>query len=488
MRSNGLRQDRAFSFFMRPYCYYAFVHVIHHRLLKRNFSIVAGAGLFSSSSSSAESSASKWEKMYYSSSSTIDGSLETSPLPTYNKNVEKVSIATLGSTKSEIRVVSFDLDNTVWKTGATITDANDALATHLHEKFGIVERCEKFMGQLFKQFPNRYAGIDFSQVESPSEEVGGVVTTDSAVIVQDVGQTRIVNPSVVTSDDGVVGGINIQATIVSNLGKVKKSPVYLTALRKDAIRTMILEANSQQERLTSSPIDLDVDMAFEVWMEARCRSISNNFAPSAASTLQNLRSDLSSSTKSVYLCAITDGNSYPDRVPELTSIFDFVIRAEDVGVSKPDRRMFKAAVAALMLKLGQEEKSIEEFFLGEKVDDEIATSTYVKVDSDSTSLTWKDIEEDAVEAFADSVGPWWVHVGDDFFKDVVASKEFRMRTVWSRELIGGPKNSSANIGSTDFLAETLQDEFCDAILDQFSDLSDLLIKWNEEVNQIKVED
>ena len=106
----------------------------------------------------------------------------------------------------------------------------------------------------------------------------------------------------------------------------------------------------------------------------------------------------------------------------------------------------------------------------------------MKLDSDSTSLTWKDIEEDAVEAFADSVGPWWVHVGDDFFKDVVASKEFRMRTVWSRELIeiGGPKNSSANIGSSDFLAETLQDEFCDAILDQFSDLSSLLINWNEE--------
>jgi FMN phosphatase YigB (HAD superfamily) len=244
---------------------------------------------------------------------------------------------------------------------------------------------------------------------------------------------------------------------------------------------MILEANSQQERLTSSPIDLDVDMAFEVWMEARCRSISNNFAPSAVTILQHLKSDLGSSTnKSVYLCAITDGNSNPDRVPELTSIFDFVIRAEDVGVSKPDRRMFKAAVAALMFKLGQEGKSIEDFFLGEKVENNIATGTYVKLDSDATSLSWKDLEEDAVDAFADSVGPWWVHVGDDFFKDVVASKEFRMRTIWSRELIGGSKNSSANIGSSDFLAETLQDEFCDAILDQFSDLSGLLINWNEE--------
>ena len=481
---------------MRPYRYCAFVHVTHHRLLHRGklfqpwvqdrlrgISTVggAGAGLFSSSSSSAESSASKWEKMYYSSSSTIDDTLvTTSELLTFNRSDETLSTTALCSTRSEIRVVSFDLDNTIWKTGATITDANDALATHLHEKFGIVERSEKFMGQLFKQFPNRYAGIDFSQVESPNEDVGEFAT-DSADIVQNVGQTRITIPSDVTSDDGIVGGKNIQTSIVSNLRKIKKSPVYLTALRKDALRSMILEANSQQERLTSSPIDLDVDMAFEVWMEARCRSISNNFAPSAVTILQNLKSDIGSSTnKSVYLCAITDGNSYPERVSELTSIFDFVIRAEDVGVSKPDRRMFKAAVAALMFKLGQDGKSIEEFFLGEKVDDEIVTSTYVKLDSDSTSLTWKDIEDDAVEAFADSVGPWWVHVGDDFFKDVIASKEFRMRTIWSRELIGGSKNSSANIGSSDFLAETLQDEFCDAILDQFSDLSSLLINWNEE--------
>ena len=196
---------------MRPYRYYAFVHVTHHRFALQSFS-VGGAGLFSSSSSSVESSASKWEKMYYSSTSTID---DTTPeLPSYNRSDEKVSTTGLGSTRSEIRVVSFDLDNTIWKTGPTITDANDALANHLHEKFGIVERSEKFMGQLFKQFPNRYAGIDFTQEECPIEEVGNVMTTDSADIVQNVGQTRfMINPSVVTSDDGVVGGINIQNSI-----------------------------------------------------------------------------------------------------------------------------------------------------------------------------------------------------------------------------------------------------------------------------------
>ena len=234
------------------------------------------------------------------------------------------------------------------------------------------------------------------------------------------------------------------------------------------------------------------------------------------------------------MCAITDGNSNPERLSELSSVFDFVIRAEDVGASKPDKRVFKAAVAALMLRIGQDGKSIEEFFLGrENVEDDddciatitttIKSNTYIKTDSTISpattpaALSWRDIEEEAVEAFSEAVGPWWVHVGDDFFKDVVAAKEFKMRTVWSRELIIGSYNenkpadgksgSSRNpkeegssrtvsdlvsdvaksdgvltmsIGESEFLKESLQEEFCDAILDRFDDLGDLLLGWHEE--------
>ena len=127
-----------------------------------------------------------------------------------------------------------------------------------------------------------------------------------------------------------------------------------------------------------------------------------------------------------------------------------------------------------------------------------------------------------MEAFSEAVGPWWVHVGDDFFKDVVAAKEFKMRTVWSRELIIGRGNNNNNnpadggkssgssgrnpkeegssrtvgdlasdvaksdgvltmaIGESEFLKESLQEEFCDAILDRFDDLGDLLLGWHEE--------
>ena len=69
-------------------------------------------------------------------------------------------------------------------------------------------------------------------------------------------------------------------------------------------------------------------------------------------------------------------------------IFDFVIRAEDVGVSKPDKRVYKADVAALMLRLGQDKRIIEEFFLGESFDDGIATdSIYMASETEITAST-----------------------------------------------------------------------------------------------------
>ena len=45
----------------------------------------------------------KWERMYYSSSNQID-------------QKQQQSISTTDPLKSEIRVVTFDLDNTIWKT------------------------------------------------------------------------------------------------------------------------------------------------------------------------------------------------------------------------------------------------------------------------------------------------------------------------------------------------------------------------------------
>jgi len=394
------------------------------------------------------------------------------------------------------------------------------------------------MGKLFRELPDRYCGLldddDDDDGEGDGDD-GGISSgnnngeegsdVDYANSVQNVGRTdTIINSSSsppAKEDDGV----HIQT-------KKKKKPVYLTLLRKDAIRSLILQQQQQQPSIPISPLELEkeVDTAFNVWMEARTQSISQNFAPFALETLSQLKSSLVQqqhpNKKKVYIGAITDGNSNPQSVPELSGLFDFVIKAEDVGVSKPDKRVYKAAVAELMLQLIRDGLSVEEFFLGEQhsggsggVGGGTTTdASYLMSNGGSGSMqqqqppSWKDIDPDAVEAFSEAVGPWWVHIGDDFFKDIVAAKEFRMRSVWVRELIGGAKafggggeataadsttkrsvedlvndiakNNGAAItmaiGDSDFLTSALHEEFSDAILDRFADLSDLLIQWNEE--------
>ena len=508
---------------------------------------------FSSSSSSDESSGSinnnidetsKWENMYnnYQPQSTT-----TTTTPTNNNN----SIP-----KSEIRIITFDLDNTIWKTSDTISHANTVLSSTLLDKFGIEVRSEVEMGRLFKEFPDRYCGLltvehdDFDDAaDGGRDDSGGTKVDDGersnsggrgeeesssddeyANSVQNVGQTEASSLGGATITEGIDTGVHIQPT---QIGKAKKKPVYLTLLRKDAIRSLILQqqqSDGGDNKPLLSPVELEAEVedAFNLWMKARSQSISNNFAYNAVETLFRLKSQLATTTKKVYIGAITDGNSNPQSVPELSNLFDFVIRAEDVGVSKPDKRVYKAAVGQVMAQLMMDGCSVEDFFLGTESGDDSGGSVGVDASyliSESgvsggsgsnslrggQSLTWKDVDPEAIEAFSDAVGPWWVHIGDDFFKDIVAAKEFRMRSVWVRELIGGAeafgggsgapspggkskrsvedlvndiaKNDGPvkmEIGESDFLTSALHEEFSDAILDRFADLGDLLIQWNAE--------
>ena len=466
----------------------------------------------------------KWEKLY--NSGTTFTSASSSVMQTANTEVPS-------PISSEIRVITFDLDNTIWKTVTTISDANDSLSSYLFDKFGIQDRSEKIMGQLFKENPDRYAGVDHNIALANEDDNENNEDDDYANIVQNVGHTDFkagsTNEEKDTNNADNDNGVHIQSKVT------KKKPVYLTLLRKDAIRSLIQQTKESTDNIDVLDMEDQVDAAFEIWANARCESIANNFAPCAVEILTNLKDQLaessssSSSTSSllqkVYIGAITDGNSNPNKVPQLDGVFDFVIRAEDVGVSKPDKRVYKAAVASLMLRLGQDGRSIEEFFLGgENIEGGVAKDTFIMPPSadegrtTTTTPSWKDIDEDAVEAFSDAVGPWWVHVGDDFFKDIVAAKECQMRTVWTRELIGGSANDRSvkddeesekkqqrsvddlvndvsksdgvlkmAIGASDFLTQSLQDEFCDAILDRFEDLSGLLTQWHNEGNGVKQE-
>ncbi|KAL7453857.1 hypothetical protein ACHAWC_005501 [Mediolabrus comicus] len=512
---------------------------------------------FSRSSSSDESSGSnnnnidetsKWENMYnnYQPQSTTT-TATTTPSNNNNNSIPK----------SEIRIITFDLDNTIWKTSDTISHANTVLSSTLLDKFGIEVRSEVEMGRLFKEFPDRYCGLltaehddadadddggseDSGSTKVDGDDNGGRGEEESssddeyANSVQNVGQTEASSLGGATITEGIDTGVHIQPT---QIGKAKKKPVYLTLLRKDAIRSLILQQQEQQQsdggdnKPLLSPLELEAEVedAFNLWMKARSQSISNNFAYNAVETLFRLKSQLAATTKKVYIGAITDGNSNPQSVPELNNLFDFVIRAEDVGVSKPDKRVYKAAVGQVMAQLIMDGDSVEDFFLGTEGGGDVSGGS-VGVDASylisesgvsggsgsnslqgGQSLTWKHVDPEAIEAFSDAVGPWWVHIGDDFFKDIVAAKEFRMRSVWVRELIGGAeafgggsgapspggkskrsvedlvndiaKNDGPvkmEIGESDFLTSALHEEFSDAILDRFADLGDLLIQWNVE--------
>jgi hypothetical protein len=131
------------------------------------------------------------------------------------------------------------------------------------------------------------------------------------------------------------------------------------------------------------------------------------------------------------------------------------------------------------------------------------------------------------------LGPFWVHIGDDFVKDIVAAKSLNMRSIWVRELLVDNNSSKhqqqvllpsqltttaatstedkgiatknkrtveglvkevssmkvvkMQIGAGDYLAVGLQQEFVDATVDKFSELSDILSRWHNDALQISIE-
>ncbi len=326
----------------------------------------------------------------------------------FEDKIEKVNL------KSEVRVVSFDLDNTLWNTSATIDAANDALASFLDSR-KIVQpiRVEKVMGELFQKNKSRYCPLD----------------------------------------------------------ERAKAPVYLTLLRKDAIRNVLVEANgySTEEATALS------EEAFELWVQARHDAILNNMARSAANCLKEISSMQRKDGHRIIIGAITDGNSDPQRVEALAPFFDFCINAESVGVGKPDKRVYLEAIRQVASM-----PSMQDIF-----------------GNSPRTLPVDSLEE--------KVGPFWVHVGDDFTKDVVAGKGLNMRTVWCRELIldnlkqqnlvdeeippersvedlvkqvSDMKVVKMEIGAGDYLSDMLQKEFADSVIDSFIDLSSVLKEWH----------
>lgn len=334
-----------------------------------------------------------------------------------------------------IRVVTLDLDNTLWKTSATIDAANDALAEFLSMKLEQTKmiRVEHVMGKLYQANEKRYAPLQ-----------------------------------------------------INNL---VKGPVLLTLLRKDAIRYTLTNHNESGLVDNDQSIENIVEEAFLVWRDARHQSIPLHFAKAVVECLQEIRSlPTKDNATKIIVGAVTDGNSDPFAIQDISTYFDFCINAESIGIGKPDKRIYLQAVAQA---LQHPTSSLQDLI--------------------PTSLALTSMDQFSEQQLEDLIGPWWVHIGDDFVKDCVAAKNLNMRTIWTRELVqdkiikedtwkraAESSKSKRNdiqsfvhkvsnsavvemaVGADDYLANSLKEEFADAVLDEFRCVAMVLRQWQEE--------
>uniref|UniRef100_A0A7S4EG97 Uncharacterized protein n=1 Tax=Pseudo-nitzschia australis TaxID=44445 RepID=A0A7S4EG97_9STRA len=355
-----------------------------------------------------------------------------------------------------VRVVTFDLDNTLWKTSETISAANDALAAYLSTKSNdngielkIPNRIEKVMGDLFKADRRLYCPL-----------VGATIPMEN-------------------NEDGE-NNDNSDALLKQTL----KSPVSLTQLRIDAL-CYVLETENDftPDRAMSFAVD-----AFDIWTRARHDAIIDHLAPQVEETLNDIRTVITSDDGPVLLGAVTDGNSDPRKIEILAPYFDFCVNAESVGVSKPDKRVYLQAIRRAMM--------VKPCLFS----DLLPPGAIVGEDNNFHET----IDNETLENL---VGPYWCHIGDDFLKDIVAAKDMKMRTIFAvglvkEKLLAGTdmqkekemdmkefvkKVSSETvitlgIGADDYLARSLRGEFVDAVAEDFSEIGKILVQWHSEAD------
>lgn len=97
---------------------------------------------------------------------------------------------------------------------------------------------------------------------------------------------------------------------------------------------------------------------WDFWIMCRNTPV---FFEGVVATLERLRRE----HPEIKLGAVTDGNADVFKIPELSGVFDFSIRAQEVGAPKPDVRMFEAAVKASGVKAS------ETLFIGDNFDKDI---------------------------------------------------------------------------------------------------------------------
>lgn len=323
-------------------------------------------------------------------------------------NDDAVPATTTTTTPSApIRVITFDLDNTLWCTTSTIGAAIAAVDKYwASQSIQPAVRIEVIMKELFAANKAKYAPLQGQKAASPSQ---------------------------------------------------------FTQLRMDAMQHLL----TQYHDVSPQQAAVLADEAFGVMSRARHEAIPQHLAIDVVETLQTLRCNIN-----VLIGAITDGNANPDHVAALKPFFDFCIQAETVGVSKPDARIFHHAVRHVQQLL-----------------------------SASSALS----SSNSVVGTQDLLAGW-VHIGDDWAKDIVGAKQVGMRTIWCRELIlassscnpclaltakdlsswSSSSKSKTNTPPTSFKGTEVPAcaaDQVDAIVDRFADIASVLENWHVEQSQ-----
>ena len=352
------------------------------------------------------------------------------------------------ATKAPIRVVTFDLDNTLWKTWPTISAANDALADYLSAKTNdngdplkLPKPIWEIMGDLFRANRRKYCPLVGDSMPIP-----------------------VSNDTKDTDTDEL-------------LERTLKSPVMLTQLRIDALCSVLEIENgfSVEDALNVA------EDAFDVWTKARHNAILTHLAPRVVETLNDIRTTITSSVGSddvpVLIGAITDGNSDPQKIAILAPYFDFCVNAESVRVSKPDKRVFLHAVRQAIMQR-------PELF-----------SHLLQLDDKTIGKDCNMVESFNNETLESIVGPYWCHIGDDFRKDIKGAKDMKMRTIFAIGLVkdavlgSATKPADSDTDMTELLTQlssrsgTDIDDYIqsvDAVAQEFSDVGKILIEWHNE--------
>ena len=311
------------------------------------------------------------------------------------------TVAQMSSSFSPIRVVTFDLDNTLWCTASTIGAAIAAVNEFWsRQSIESTVRVEVVMKELFANNKAKYAPLQGEQATCPCQ---------------------------------------------------------LTSLRLDAMQHMLTTHHNFSPQEAA---DL-AEQAFQIMSQTRHDAIPQYMAANVVETLQALRQN----NPQIVIGAITDGNANPGRVDSLAPFFDFCIQAENIGVGKPDSRIFDHAI-----------KLVQQLLLSPSRDE-------IDVSTDLGTLLKS-----------------WVHIGDDLAKDIVGAKRVGMRTIWSRELILPSLSdkpcsaltsrdlSSWGTGKRDTKpnkdAPSTDEHACaDAIVDRFADILLVLENWHKKDSQ-----